>query len=59
MVHDDHVGGVWRTYDERVEDGEPLNVGVRHGLQDVVPSAGPLRLHVHLRAYKSISHRYS
>jgi hypothetical protein len=36
------------TYDEGVEDGEPLDVGVGHGLQDVVPPARPLRLHVHL-----------
>ena len=28
-------------YDEAVEDGEPLDVGVGHAVQDVVPSTGP------------------
>ncbi len=45
------------TYDEGVEDGEPLYVGVGHGLQDVVPPAGPLSLHVYL-AGKKINRKY-
>ena len=32
------------NYDQRVEDGEPLNVCVWHALQDVVPSAAPLHI---------------
>merc|ERR1719495_1763521 len=32
------------NYDQRVEDGEPLNVCVWHALQDVVPPAAPLHI---------------
>jgi hypothetical protein len=42
------------TNDEGVEDGEPLDVSVGHGLQYVVPPAGPLRLHVHLAGTKKL-----
>ena len=30
--------------DEAVEDGEPLDVGVGHAVQDIVPSARPLHI---------------
>ena len=41
--HGDHAGQE-ENDDERVEDGEPLDVGVGHGLEDVVPAAAPLHL---------------
>ena len=38
--HGNHPGQE-QDYDQAVEDGEPLDVGVGHGVEDVVPSAGP------------------
>ena len=38
--HGDHAGQEEDDH-EAVEDGEPLDVGVGHAVQDVVPSTGP------------------
>ena len=40
--------------DERVHDAEPLDVGVRHGLQDVIPTGCPLDVLVFLKMIMNI-----
>ena len=43
------ITGKEENDDQRVEDREPLDVGVRHALQDVVPSVGQKKLRLRFK----------